>query len=452
MPPFIDKPVNSYRRWWRYQLFRPDATLPAHALDCPECGQRVDLPRLRQGQEAHCPNCGFELVEVEKNPYTAPLAYAVTTLILMILVYSMMFITVQLGGVTSILSLPSMMKTLILQDFGFLAEVMFVFTFGTPLLFLLLCLYVYTALIRHRNYPGLLYATRTLVRLRHWIMVDVFFISTLVAYIKLSSVAQVTFGPAFGLMFALAVMLIRTSVSIPQHWVYYKIHHIRGHNAVQTASADTICCSRCLYFRDKTETTCGVCGAALFARRPQSLRISMAFLLAAAVLYIPANLFTIMISSNPLNTEINTIFNGIVYMWRDGDKLIAVIIFSASIMVPTLKIVSMTFLIACAHCRPPLSAHTLSRLYRITEAVGRWSMIDIFVIIMLMSAFHTPIARVTPGPASLYFCLVVLLTMLSAYFFDPRLLWDRERAAAQADVLPAQPFSENLSVAKPDYD
>ncbi|MDO5638617.1 MAG: paraquat-inducible protein A [Neisseria sp.] len=445
MPPIIYKPVNSYRRWWRYQLFRPDATLPAHSLDCPECGQRTDLPRLRQGQEAHCGNCGFELVEVEKNPYVAPLAYASAALILMACVYSMMFVRVQLGSVTAILSLPAMLKSLIVQDFGFLAEVMFVLTFGTPLLFLLLCLYVYTALALRKIYPGLFYATRTLARLRHWIMVDVFFVSTLVAYIKLSAVAAVEFGAAFYLMFALAVMLIRTSVSIPQHWVYYKIHHIRGYNAIQTASDDKICCSRCLYFRDKNETVCGVCGSALFRRRPKSLAISLAFLLAAAVLYVPANLLPIMISSNPMTTEISTILNGIAYMWRDGDKLIAVIIFSASILVPTLKIASMGFLIACARTRsrPPLGAHALSRLYRITDAVGRWSMIDIFVIIILMSAFYTPLARVTPGPASLYFCLVVLLTMLSAYFFDPRLLWDKARAERP---------SETPAAAKPDYE
>ena len=444
--PTIYKPVYAYRRWWRYQLFRPDATLPAHTLDCPECGERVHLPRLRQGQEAHCPTCGYELVEVEKNPYIAPLAYASTALILMVFAYSMMFLTVSLPGATAILTLPSMLQSLILFDFGFLAEVMFVLTFGTPALFLFLCLYVYTALVRKKNYPGLFYATRMLSRLRHWIMVDVFFIATLVAYIKLSAVAQVQFGAAFWLMFALSVMLIRTAVSIPQHWVYYKIHHMQGRNAIQTASADKICCSRCLYFRNQTETTCGVCGSALFRRRPKSLSISLALLLAAAVLYIPANVLPIMISANPLKTEVSTILNGIAYMWRDGDKLIALIIFSASILVPTLKIVSMGFLIASAYFHPPLSAPKMALIYRLTDAVGRWSMIDIFVIIILMSAFHTPLARVTPGAASLYFCLVVILTMLSAYFFDPRLIWDKTRA--QTKNMP----SENLTALPARYD
>ena len=248
---------------------------------------------------------------------------------------------------------------------------MFVLTFGAPVLFLLLCLYIYTALMRERAYPTLRFATRVLVRLRHAIMVDVFFISTLVAYIKLSSVAEVEFGSAFYLMFALSVMLIRTSVSIPQYWVYYKIHRLTGGDAVQTASDDKTCCSRCLYFRDKDEQPCEVCGADLYRRRPKSLSISLAFLIAAFILYFPANILPIMISSNPTALEVNTIFNGIVYMWNDGDRLIAVIIFSASILVPVLKIIAMAVLIASVYFKPPMSAPKMSVLYRITESIGR---------------------------------------------------------------------------------
>ncbi|MCQ9325391.1 paraquat-inducible protein A [Neisseria dentiae] len=437
--------VRNYRRWWRYHTLQRDSALPAHTLDCPECGQRMALPRLWQGQEAHCPNCGYEVVEVEKNPYIAPLAYASASLVLMAFVYSMMFVTVTMAGVTSILSLPAMMKRLVLLDFGFLAEVMFVLTFGTPLLFLLLCIYVYSALWREKVYPGLLYATRTLVRLRHWIMVDVFFISTLVAYIKLSSVAKVEFGAAFYLMFVLAVMLIRTSVSIPQHWVYYKIHRMLGRDAVQTASEGRICCSRCLYFRGREEATCGVCGADLYDRRPKSLSVSTAFLIAAMLLYVPANVLPIMISSNPTTVQINTIFNGIVYMWNDGDKLIAVIIFSASILVPGAKIVLLLVLNISARYGLPAGARTMQRLYRFTESIGKWSMIDIFVIIILMSAFHTYVARVVPGQAAVYFCLVVLLTMLSAYFFDPRLLWDKAHSFEQSANRPSENVPANQS-------
>ena len=94
---------------------------------------------------------------------------------------------------------------------------------------------------------------------------------------------------------------------------------------------------------------------------------------------------------------------------------------------PVLKIIAMAVLIASAYFKPPMSAPKMSVLYRITESIGRWSMIDIFVIIILMSSFHTNMARVVPGGAAVYFCLVVVLTMLSAYYFDPRLIWDRHQ-------------------------
>lgn len=106
-----------------------------------------------------------------------------------------------------------------------------------------------------------------------------------------------------------------------------------------------ICCSRCLYFRNKDGNNLAAYVAQTYtAAARKSLSVSLAFLM-AFILYFPANILPIMISSNPTALEINTIFNGIVYMWNDGDRLIAVIIFSASIMVPVLKIIAMAVLV-----------------------------------------------------------------------------------------------------------
>ncbi|MDO5058747.1 MAG: paraquat-inducible protein A [Neisseria sp.] len=403
------------------------AVLPAHDLDCPECGMANAVPELQRGEEASCSRCGHDLVRVEQRPFALPLSLAAASLVVMLCVYTMKFMVVSTTGVYEYITLPMMMQTLIVHNFGFLAEVMMLFTFGTPVLMVLLCLYVFYALAFRRYLPGLLYATRTLVKIRDWMMVDVFFIATLVAYIKLHSMVEVSFGAAFWLMFVLGVLLARTAAAVPEHWVYYQIHRLQNQTPMACADnpQEIMCCSRCLYFRPSEEVMCQVCGNRLFARRPGSLGISSAFLLAAFVLYIPANLLPIMITANPAQEEISTIMGGIMTMWR-SDKLVAAIIFSASILVPSLKIISLATLIAAARFGLPASAHTLSRLYRLTEMVGRWSMIDIFVIIILMSAFHTPIVNVSPGPAALYFCLVVLLTMFSAHFFDPRLLWDKQ--------------------------
>ncbi len=238
MKPFAENIPHSLRGNCR------DEALPPHTVDCPECGCRADVPRLDRGEAAFCPRCGYKLFRVGRHPFSAPPAYAAASLILMAFAYGMTYIEVGIPGAASVLSLPEMMRLMVFQDYGFLAEVMFVLTFGAPVLFLLLCLYVYAALIRKRVYPALRLATRVMVRLRQAMMVDVFFVSTLVAYIKLSSVAEVRFGSAFYLMFALSVMLIRTSVSVPQHWVYFQIGRLTGDNAVQTASEGKTCCSR----------------------------------------------------------------------------------------------------------------------------------------------------------------------------------------------------------------
>lgn len=424
LPDFLRR--RFVKRWQKQYL--PSATMPAHSVDCPECGFRVALPKLRQGQKADCGRCGHGLVHIEPEPYATVLACALAALLLMVLVYSQPFVTVWMRGMYSPLTLPNMFYALLADNWHFLAAVMFGLTFGVPLLFLLLALFVYGHLWWGRHNRLLLWAMRLLVRLRQWIMVDVFFISMLVAYIKIASVASVKFGMAFWLMPFLMILLLRTSVAIPQHWLYGQLVHYS--QAVQFQAAEhTVCCLRCLHFRPRDEVVCGVCRSELFYRRPGSLKVSFMLLLAAMILYVPANVLPIMISENPLQTEVSTIMSGIVYMWRSGDKLIAAIIFSASIVVPLLKIVSMLWLLFCARFFPLFSVKALSVQYRLTEAVGRWSMIDIFVIIILMTTFHTKLARVTPGPAAIYFCLVVMLTMWSAYFFDVRLIWDKHQAS-----------------------
>lgn len=416
------------KKW--HKLYTPSATLPAHTLDCPECGLRTEVPKLRQGQEASCPRCHHHLVRIEPEPYPIVLACAIAALILMLLVYSLPFITVRMTGMFTQLTLPEMVFTLLADDWGFLGIIMSLLTFGAPIVFLFASIYVYTGLLRQHRRPYFLTIARLLTRLGEWIMVDVFFISMLVAYIKIQSVTQISFGAAFWLMPFLAILLLRTSIAVPSHWMYYQIHKYNNSPLFQ-AALDTVCCTRCLYFRPKDESSCGICGSELFNRRPYSLNISFNLLLAAMILYIPANFLPIMISENPMKSESSTIMSGIIYMWNDGDKLIALIIFSASIAVPTLKILSMLSLLFSARFRLLLPINWLSHQYRITEAVGRWSMIDIFVIIIMMSTFHTPIARVTPGPAAIYFCMVVILTMLSAHFFDVRLLWDKDQHDAK---------------------
>lgn len=170
---------------------------------------------------------------------------------------------------------------------------------------------------------------------------------------------------------------------------------------------------------------CPRCDAPLHHRKRDSVRRSWAFLVAAAVLYVPANVLPIMHTSSLLYNQQNTILGGIRVLWLEGSWDLALIVFVASICVPILKIVALCILLVSTHRQSPWARRGRARLYRLLEFVGQWSMLDIFVVALLVSLvdFHT-VAEVRAGPGAVAFGAVVVLTMLASMSFDPRLIWD----------------------------
>jgi paraquat-inducible protein A len=149
------------------------------------------------------------------------------------------------------------------------------------------------------------------------------------------------------------------------------------------------------------------------------------FLAVAGILYIPANLLPVIESSTLLGTTSNTILGGVRSLWDDGDYLIAIVIFTASIVIPGVKIASMAFLLSTTQAGWTWRPRGRSRIYRMVEVIGRWSMVDIYVGAALVALVQfSTIAQVSAGPAALPFAAVVVLTMMSAISFDPRLIWD----------------------------
>jgi paraquat-inducible protein A len=175
---------------------------------------------------------------------------------------------------------------------------------------------------------------------------------------------------------------------------------------------------------------CPRCRSRLHLRKPFSLERTWCFLLAAMVLYLPANLLPIMAVGGLGGTSYDTIMSGVINFWRKGDLLVAVIIFTASILIPILKMLALIWLCLAAAGRTRASPKALARLYHLTELVGRWSMVDVFVVAILVALVQVGVlSSVLPGPAILSFAAVVVLTMFAAMSFDPRLLWDRQGEA-----------------------
>ncbi|MGH8444421.1 MAG: paraquat-inducible protein A [Solimonas sp.] len=173
------------------------------------------------------------------------------------------------------------------------------------------------------------------------------------------------------------------------------------------------------------EPCCPRCDAPLHRRKPDSIRRTWAFLIAAMLLYIPANALPIMQTSTLIYNENDTILGGVRVLWLGGSWDLAIIVFVASICVPLLKMIALIILLVTARRGSSWRRRGRARLYRVVEFVGQWSMLDIFVVALLVALVNfQSVAEVRAGPGAIAFGAVVVLTMLASMSFDPRLIWD----------------------------
>jgi paraquat-inducible protein A len=178
----------------------------------------------------------------------------------------------------------------------------------------------------------------------------------------------------------------------------------------------------------KKSAMCPLCGSHLHARIPHSFQRTAALLLSGYALYIPANIFPIMTVTQLGRGEPHTIIGGILALLESDMLPIAMLVLVASILVPLLKLFGLTLLLLCVHYRWQVNTRLWTRMYRVIAFVGRWSMLDIFMISILVALVDLGgVAQVLAGSAATAFAAVVVLTMLAAKFFDPRLLWDYQR-------------------------
>jgi paraquat-inducible protein A len=170
---------------------------------------------------------------------------------------------------------------------------------------------------------------------------------------------------------------------------------------------------------------CPRCGSTLHARKPNSIARTWALVIAAFVLYIPANVLPITRVISFGKAQSDTIMSGVIYFVKSGSWPIALVIFVASVFVPLLKLFLLTFLLISVQRKSQWRRKDRTRLYRITETVGRWSMVDIYVVTILVALVKLgSLATIEAGPGAIFFAGVVVITIFAAMSFDPRLIWD----------------------------
>jgi paraquat-inducible protein A len=170
---------------------------------------------------------------------------------------------------------------------------------------------------------------------------------------------------------------------------------------------------------------CPRCSGTLEWRRPRSLQYTWALVIAAAICYVPANILPVLTTNALGSSESDTIMGGVMLLYRTGSWPLALIVLVASVMVPLGKLIALTYLLLAVQLGWIGGRRERMRLYRMVELIGRWSMLDVFVDTFTVALVQLqPLMSVVPGPGVLFFAAVVILTMMAAKSFDPRLIWD----------------------------
>lgn len=170
---------------------------------------------------------------------------------------------------------------------------------------------------------------------------------------------------------------------------------------------------------------CPRCGSSLHQRKPASISRTWALVITAYILIIPANILPIMQTGSLFGSQRDTIMSGVTYLWTSGSWALALLVFFASVVVPLAKLLALSYLLFTVQRESPNRRHQRTRLYHLLKFIGRWSMLDIYVVTLLVALVQLQsLATITAAPGAVAFGAVVVVTMIASMTFDPRLIWD----------------------------
>lgn len=390
---------------------------------------------LRPGQHASCPRCGYVLARRHLHPVQRSIALAAGALITLLIAVAFPFISVDAGAVKNQIELSQTASTLLQSHQPVVAFIVACTAIVLPGLYLTGVIAMQANVLRTvpKAYSNVI--ARLFSQLHPWMMADVFIVAALVSLVKLTGMADVQLGASFWAYCVFALLLLMTTRSVDIDWLWYRLagepetpDDIRcGINAAEQQVTGCPTCGLINHLSTHHQSRCIRCDTVLHARRPHSLQFTWALLLTAIILYIPANVYPMMITTTLGQSHTATIIGGMMELWQHDSQPIAVVIFVASVLVPIFKMLILILLAWLVQHPGALNPLQKTRLYHLAEFVGRWSMVDVFVVAIMVALIQSGnLMSVLPGPAALAFCVVVITTMLAAMAFDPRLLWDTQ--------------------------
>jgi len=402
---------------------------------CPDCGLLQRLPKMRHGNSAECRRCARLLAGPATGRVDAPLALALAAFLGLLPGTIEPLLSVAAHGALRTCWLWSGIVGLWHEGFVSLAIIVGAFCLAFPYLYLVALLAVLTALrlgVRARLGP----VFRWIMLLRPWMMLEIFLVGCFVAYSRLRLVVgvQVLAGGWCLMGATLALLLALTQLDERTVWDALPLRHARRYSrwhalwhARRADHGAAIACTACELLVSDAHAggACPRCGATLHARKPYAFTVTAALVAAGFLLYIPANALPVLTLVSFGHQQSNTIITGVLELIHNRLWPLALIVFLASIVVPLLKLCGLTWMLLATLQGSRRTVLARTRFFRVIDAVGSWSNIDVFVASVLVALLQFgEIAQARAGAGLTAFAAVVVLTMIAARTFDTRLMWD----------------------------
>ncbi|MGH8289671.1 MAG: paraquat-inducible protein A [Steroidobacteraceae bacterium] len=402
---------------------------------CPDCGLVQRLPVVRRRHIAECRRCARLLAGPSTGRVDAPLAFALATLLLLVPASVEPLLSVASHGAARICWLWSGIAGLWREGFEVLAVIVAAFSLAFPFLYLTALIALLGALrLGRRGHLGP--AFRWILRVRPWMMIEIFLVGCFVAYSRLRLVVGVhVLAGGWSLMAAtLALLLALTQLDERTVWESLPLRH-RGAHAGRRAHEHgdrrrAIACTVCELLVDgaRSGEACPRCRAALHDRKPYAFTVTAALVVAGFMLYVPANALPVLTLVSFGHEQSNTIITGVLELIHNRLWPLALIVFLASIVVPLMKLCGLTWMLLATLQGSPRALVARTRFFRIIDTVGSWSNIDVFVASVLVALLQFgAIAQARAGDGLTAFAAVVIITMIATRTFDTRLMWDAPR-------------------------
>ncbi|HBY84349.1 MAG TPA: PqiA protein [Colwellia sp.] len=383
-------------------------------VECHECALSVNISLLIERQKALCPRCGFLLSAKHHNALDRILAYSISAIFFLLLSLPFEFLAFKSNGIERKIDILASLTILNNNNYLILAVLEVLTIFVIPALILFSLIYLSVAL-RKGIYPqGGQYFLNLTYKLLPWSMVEIFVVGVLVSLIKIISLADISLGPSFYTYILFSLAMTAAVLHMDKHQLQQLLNYCKSNQAIQKKQIKSL---------ELTNVTPRK-HSNLVLKKRISVQKTWALLITSIVFYIPANVLPIMNTRFLGQDEPSTILGGVILLWEMGSYPIAAVIFVASVAVPIAKMLVLAWLNYSVQRQHSRFSKERLKLYRLAEFVGRWSMVDVYVVIILVTLIQLGnTMTIYPGGAALAFSGVVITTMLAAMSFEPQFIW-----------------------------